>query len=162
MKGRLLKPIDSQTIEREIEEEFRFHLEMLTLEHLQKHMSLAEAEDAARNRFGNVEQIKDQCVEISKNAHPLIRALKSFVIVVFLAGVLLRVFSTELHLVRVGDILIFIAVLSRLFVYVRGLNPSSFRSTSEAPLILNEKSRAPINACDNGSLTPIERVIAGK
>jgi hypothetical protein len=157
MRNRLFKPIDNEAIEREIEEEFQFHLEMLTLDHLQQHMSLAQAKDAAMSRFGNVEQIKDQCVEISKNVHPIIRALKSVSILLFLAGVLIRVLNTEFHVTRVGDLLIFIAVLSRLFIYVRGLNPSGFRSSSEASqLILNEKP------FEHGSLTPVERVIAGK
>ena len=103
-------------------------------------MSLAEAKDAALKRFGNVEQIKDQCVEISRSNRPLIRALKSFLILVFLVGVLVRVFSTELHVHHLGDILIAVAVLGRLFFYVRGLNPSRFTSKDEpsSPLMLNE------------------------
>ena len=135
--ARLLHRFDRDVIERQIEEELQFHLELLTEQHLHQEMSLAEAKDAALKRFGNVEQIKDQCVEISRNNRPVIRALKAFLIVVFVVGVLLRV-STEFPITRVGDVLIAIAVLGRLFFYVRGLNPSRFTSRDEpsSPLML--------------------------
>ena len=64
---RLYHRFDREVIERQIEEELRFHLELLTEQHLQQDMSLAEAKDAALKRFGNVELIKDQCVEISSS-----------------------------------------------------------------------------------------------
>ena len=47
---------DSEDSAREIEEEFRFHLEMLTQGFVEQKMSSSEAEDAARRQFGNVEQ----------------------------------------------------------------------------------------------------------
>src|SRR5687767_163221 len=93
---RLFHRFDRQVIERQIEEELRFHLELLTEQHLLQDMSLPAAKDAALKRFGNVEQIKDQCVEISKSNRPLIRALKFLLILVFLLGVLVRIFGPEL------------------------------------------------------------------
>jgi len=164
VNGRLFKRFDNEQIKGEVEEELRFHLELLT-EALQQHdMSLAEAKDAALKRFGNVEQIKDQCVEISRRNHPSIRALKSFLILVFLVGVLVRVFSTEFHVTRVGDVLIAVGILGRLWVYVRGLNPSSFLSKPEtsSPLMLNENGQASITAYDQRKRTPVERVISDK
>src|SRR5439155_11076620 len=111
-KGRTMKafkgPVqsfDGEQIRGEVEEELRFHLELLTEALLQQDMSREEANAAALRRFGNVDQIKSQCVEISRRNHPAIRALKSFLILVFLVGVLVRVFSPEYHLTRVGDIL---------------------------------------------------------
>jgi hypothetical protein len=162
--GRLLKCFDSEQIKREIDEELRFHLELLTEALQQPDMSLAEAKDAALKRFGNVDQIKDQCVEISTRSSPLVRALKSFLILVFLVGVLVRVFSTEYHVLHVGDVLIAVGILGRLWVYVRGLNPSSFLSKPEtsSPLMLNENGRASIAAYDQRKRTPVERVISDK
>ena len=90
VEGRLFKRLNREQIECEIEEELRLHLELLTDEHLQQDLSLTEARNAALKRFGNVEQIKDQCVEISSSSRPSIRALKSFLILVFLLGVLVR------------------------------------------------------------------------
>ena len=161
VKGRLFKPLNRTDIGREIEEELRFHLELLTEQHLQQEMSLAQAKDAALKRFGDVELIKDQCVEISSSNRPLIRALKSFLILVFLVGVLVRVFSTELAVTRAGDVLMAIALLGRVFVYVRGLDPSRFTSKDEhaSPLMLND-GPATFTTYDQNRRTPLERVIS--
>ena len=161
---RLLHRFDRDVIERQIEEELRFHLELLTEQHLLQDMSRAEAKDAALIRFGNVEQIKNQCVEISRSSRPLIRALKLFLVLVFLVGVLVRVSSTELNVHHLGDILIFVAVSGRLFFYVRGLNPSRFMPKGEhsSPLMLNETAQLPFTIYDHRKLTPVERVISDK
>ena len=162
--GSLVRRFDSQRAEREIDEELHFHLELLTETLLQKDMSLAEARDAALQRFGNVERIRDQCVEISRKNHPAIRALKSFLILIFLVGVLVRVFGAEFHVTRVGDVLIAVGILGRLWVYVRGLNPSSFLSKPEtsSPLMLNDFRQALITPYDQRKRTPVERVIFDK
>ncbi len=159
---RLFKRFASEQIKGEVEEELRFHLELLTEALLQQDMSPEEANAAALERFGNVEQIKDQCVEISRRSNPLLRALKSFLILVFLAGVLVRVFSTEFHVLHVGDILMAVGVLGRLLVYVRGLNPSSFLSSHEtlSPLILNENPQTSFAVYDQRKRTRVERVIS--
>ena len=162
VNGRLFNRFASEQIKGEVEAELRFHLELLTEALLQQDMSSEEANAAALGRFGNVEQIKDQCVEISTRSNPLMRALKSFLILVFLVGVLVRVFSTEFHVLHVGAILIAVGVLGRLLVYVRGLNPSSFLSRPEtsSPLMLNENGQASIVAYDRRKRTPVERVIS--
>ena len=158
---RLLHRFDREVIERQIEEELRFHLDRLTEQHLQQDMSLAKAKDAALERFGNIEQIKDQCVEISRRNRPVIRALRFFLILVFLVGVLVRVFSTELGVTRAGDVLIAIALLGRLFFYVRGMNPSRFTSIDDrsSPLMLNDGLVSFTNY-DQNRRTPLERVIS--
>jgi hypothetical protein len=162
--GRLFKCFDREQAKREIEEELSFHLELLAQEHFEPEIPLAEARTAALKRFGNVEQIRDQCVQISRRSHHSVRAVKAFLILVFLSGVLVRVFSTEFHLMRVGDTLIAVAVMSRLFLYVRGLNPSSFHSKHQtsSPLMLTENVQTSIRAYDQRELTPVERVIAEK
>ena len=160
----LFRRFDNQRAEREIDEELRFHLELLTEALRQQDLSLDEARNAALKRFGNVDQIRDQCVEICRKNHPAIRALKFFLILVFLFGVLVRVFSPEFHVTHMGDILIAVGVLGRLLVYVRGLNPSSFLSQPEtsSPLMLNENGQASIAAYDLRKRTPVERVISDK
>jgi hypothetical protein len=153
---------DREVIERDIEDELRFHLDLLTKHHLGQNMPLPEARDAALKRFGNVEQIKEQCTEISRNNRPLIRALKFLLILVFLAGVCVRIFSPELHLTRMGDVLIYVGILGRLFFYVRGLSPSRFTSqpANSSPLMLKETVATPFNAYDQSKRTPLERVIS--
>ena len=136
---RLFNPGGSEAIEREVEEELQFHLEMLTEHQLQYVDTPEEARAFALRRFGNVDEIKDECVEISKRKRPLTRALKSFLILTFLFGIFVRIFATELHVDRVGQMLIVISVMGQLFLYVRGLKPSGFRPKSDAssPLMLN-------------------------
>ena len=136
---RLFGPIRSEAIEREVEEELRFHLDLLTEQHLQQAGTLDEARASALTRFGNLEQIKDECVEISKRSRPFTRALKSFLILTFLAGIFVRIFATELPVDRVGQMLIAVAVMSRLLLYVRGLKPAGFqpKSDTSSPLMLN-------------------------
>ena len=71
---RLFNPTSSDAIEREVEEELRFHLDSLTEQQLQNVDTLEEARAAALRRFGNVEQVKDECVEISERRRPFTRA----------------------------------------------------------------------------------------
>jgi hypothetical protein len=151
---RLFNPIGSEAIEREVEEELRFHLEMLTKQHLQHADTLVEARASALRRFGNVEQVKDQCVEISKRKRPFTRALKSFLILTFLAGIFVRIFGTELHVDRVGQMLIAVAVMGRLFLYVRGLKPAGFRPKADtsSPLMLNSAAKAPASLFEASNL----------
>lgn len=161
---RLFSRFDSEQTKREIEVELHFHLELLTQEGFQKDMSLADAKATALKRFGNFELIKDQCVEITRRRNPLMRALKLFLILVVIAGVLVRVLSTEYHVTRVGGVLIMVGILSRLLLYVRGLNPSSFLSRPEtsSPLRLNENAQTSFPVYDQRRRTPVERVIFDK
>ena len=150
---RLFNPIGSEAIEREVEEELRFHLELLT-EDFQDTVSFAEARASALKRFGNVERIKDQCVEISKRKRPFTRALKSFLILTFVAGIFVRILGTELHVSRIGQMLIAIAVMGRLFLYVRGLKPAGFRRKSDtsSPLMLNSTAKTPASLFETNNL----------
>src|SRR6266852_3891379 len=127
-------------------------------------MPLAHAKDAALKRFGNVDQIRDQCIEISRRNHPALRVLKSLLVLIVLTGVLVRILGTEFHVTRLGDLLIAVGILGRLLVYVRGLNPSSFLSRPEtsSPLMLYENCRQSIVAYDQSMRTPVERIISDK
>ncbi|HEY8225779.1 MAG TPA: permease prefix domain 1-containing protein [Pyrinomonadaceae bacterium] len=150
LTDRLFKRLDSEMIEREVEEELRFHLELLTEQHLQHAETLVEARACALRRFGNVEHVKDQCVEISKRKRPFTRALKAFLILTLLAGIFVRIFATELHVDRVGQMLIAVAVMGRLFLYVRSLKPAGFRPRSDtvSPLMLNSTAKTPASLFD--------------
>lgn len=157
-----MKPLSRTQIGSEVEDELRFHLDQLTQEQLQLNVTLEEAKAAALNRFGDVEQIKDECVEISRRSHPLPLALKSFLILIFLGGVLLRVFASEPTVKHCADILMAVGVLGRLLVYARGLRPSSFSSPPEtgSPLMLIDKSEDLLAEYDKTKRTPVERLIS--
>lgn len=154
LKRRLFSPISGDAIEREVEEELQFHLDLLTEQHLEHADTFEEARASALSRFGDIEQVKDECVEISKRSRAFMRALKSFFILVFLAGILVRIFSDELHFDRVGQMLIAIGFMGRLFLYVRGLKPAVFRQKSDtsSPLMLNNTYKAPASLFDADNL----------
>jgi hypothetical protein len=160
----LLQRFDPKHARREIDEELRLHIDLLTEERLQRNMSLGDARDAALAHFGDVELIKNQCARIKQRSNPVSRALKLFLILVFVSGVFIRVFALEYHLTRVGDVLMAVGFLGRLWLYVRGLTPSTFLSKSEvsSPLMLIDKSPTSIAAYDRKRRTPVERVIFDK
>jgi hypothetical protein len=160
MITRLCKRFNRRDAEREVENELRFHLELLTEANLQRGMTLKEAEAEAAKRFGNVERIKNQCVEISARSCPSMRVLKSFLIVVFLGGVLTRISSADIYGEQIGNMLMTIAALGGLLLYIRGLRPFSFAApTNEnpAPLGLSDARQTPFAA---NNRTPLERIIA--
>lgn len=160
--AQLFRRLKRKEIEREVGEELQLHIELLTEKYLQQGMSLEDAERAAHECFGDFERVKNECVEITKRNNPFIRALKSFLTAVFLTGVLLRVFSTEIHVMQVGNMLIVIAALARLLLYIRGLNTLKFQPKNEKPLSLIHGKDISIEAYDNKELTPVERVISDR
>jgi len=107
----------------EVEEELRFHIEMLERKYAQQGMSLVEAKAAALRRFGNLEAVTQQCVNISRRNRLLRRVLKTATIVIALSGLAIRMFSSDLNISHIGGTLIMIAVAGRLLLYVRGLSP---------------------------------------
>ena len=156
--------VNSNLIERQIEEELRFHLDLLTEKYIAHGISRAEAEGFAARRFGNVDQIRDQCLEISMRNSPQVRALKSLLVLVFLFGIFVRIVGTEYHVTRIGTVLMTIGLLGRLLLYVRGLNPSRFFSKPDASsrLILSEHGHMTVAAYDQSGHTPLERLLSDK
>ena len=106
----------------DVEEELRFHIATLERKYAQEGMSVADAKSAALKRFGNVERIKQQCVNISQRNTPIRRVLQTSSIVIGLTGLAIHILSSDLNIAHVGDNLIMIAVSGRLLLYVRGLN----------------------------------------
>ena len=126
-----LKQLDGRTITREVDEELRFHIEMLEREHVHRGMSAAEAKATAIKRFGDFDGIKGQCVEIARRSRPVRRALKAFLILLGITGLVVHIVSADYKVARIGDTLIMIAVSARLLLYVRGLSPSTFFTRSK-------------------------------
>ena len=164
MKDWLSKLINSNSVELEVEEELRFHLDLLTEKYIASGVSPAQAEGFASTRFGNVGQIRDQCLDISMRNSPQIRALKSLLVLVFMIGILVRIIATEYHVTRMGTVLIMLGLLGRLLLYVRGLSPSRFLSKPDASsrLVLSEHGQMSVAAYDLNGHTPLERLISDK
>jgi hypothetical protein len=155
--------LDSRRVHLEIEEELQFHLDLLTEEHCRQDIPWQQAQATALKRFGNFEQIRDECARIVRRNHPRVLALKWFFGFIFVAGVLVRVFSPEYHLTRVGDILMAVGALSRLLLYLRGIYPSRYGSKpDDSSLIKLNDSEISLAAYDRSKRTPVERVISYK
>ena|SRR6185369_16624187 len=112
--------------EREVEEELRLHIDLLLHENIKRGMSPEEARSATLKRFGNVDRVKNECVEICRRSRPLQRALKICAILLILTGLFVRITSTDRHFDHIGSTLIVIAIAGRLLLYVRSLTPSRF------------------------------------
>lgn len=110
----------------QIEEELRFHIASLERKYAQDGMCVAEAKAAALRRFGNVERIKQQCVNISRRNSPLRRLLRISSILIGLTGLAIHILSSDLKVAHVGDTLVMIAIAGRLLLYVRGLKYRTF------------------------------------
>ncbi len=160
----LSRLINSNLIEREVEEELRFHLDLLSEKYIASGISRAEAEGFAARQFGNVDQIRDQCLEISMRNSPQVRALKSLLFLVFLIGIFVRIMGTEYHVTRMGTILMTLGLLGRLLLYVRALKPSRFfpKPDASSRLILSEPRQMSEAAFDQSGRTPVERLISDK
>lgn len=143
----LFKTPDRKQIVFEVEDELRFHIEMLEHKYVQDGMSAAAAKAAALRRFGSIERAMKQCVDIRNRNRLVRRVLKTSSIILALTGLLLRILSSDRNVDHIGDILIMIAVSGRLLLYVRGLSPSTFLSgTNETcPSIVTETPKPPRN-----------------
>ena len=133
MKLNLLLPNRRKTTF-EVEEELRFHVEMLERKYAQQGMSDARAKAAALKRFGNLERVRKQCVAISRRNSLLQRALKTASILIALTGLAIYTLNSDYKIARIGTMLITIAVSGRLLVYVRGLSPLNFLSGTKTSL----------------------------
>lgn len=109
----------------EVEEELQFHIEMLERKYAQQGMPAADAKAAALRRFGNLETVRKQCVNISRRNSLRRRVLKTLSILIALTGLSIRLLSSDIKIAHIGDTLIMIAISGRLLLYVRGLSPWS-------------------------------------
>ena len=115
----------------EVEEELLHHVDLLLRENIQRGMSPEEARAATLKRFGNLDRVRNECVQICRRSRPLQRALKFSVILLVLTGLIVHFAGTDFHVTRIGDMLIMVAVGVRLLIYVRSLTPSRFLPRKE-------------------------------
>ena len=127
----LLTPTNCKKSASVVEEELRFHIDTLERKYAEDGMSAAEAKAAALRRFGNVERIKHQCVNITQRNSPVRRVLKTASILIGLTGLAIHFLSPDPTVAHVGDTLVMIAISGRLLLYVRGLNYRTFLSETK-------------------------------
>ena len=90
--------------------------------------------------------------------------IKVGLLMVFLIGVLIRIFIPIETFHHLADLLMASAALARLFMYVKSLKPSLFlpKQDNSSPLSLIEKRETLVQTYDQRKLTPLERVISDK
>jgi len=142
------------TIETEVDEELTFHVDMQTRDYESQGISRERSRTMAESRFGNVSQIKKECVRIGSGNTFLIWILDALFMMSLVTGLLLRLFGPEMHVNRVGDVMMMIGGLGILLVYAKQCGANVFNSTSHKPLGLN----TPPVGFDEKGRTPFDRV----
>ena len=109
-------------------------------------------------------EIKNECVRIGERSDSFLLLLRVGLLFLFLFGVLIRIFIPGVNFRHLADLIMAVAVLARLFMYVRGLNPSLFlpKQNTLSSLSLSSKTEPAIHSYDHRTLTPLERVISDK
>jgi hypothetical protein len=142
------------TIESEVDEELSFHIDMQTRDYETEGISRERSRTMAEARFGNVKQIKKECMRIGSGKTFLIWMLDAVFMMSLVLGLLLRLFVPEMHVNRVGDVMMMIGGLGILLVYAKQCGANVFNSTSQKPLGLN----TPPAGFDEKGRTPFDRV----
>jgi hypothetical protein len=156
---RLFKSLGRKEVECEVDEELDFHIGLLRQEYIRAGMTPEQALSATEERFGDVRRVRQECVAISKRQRPLTLVLKSFFALLFLAGVMVLVFSPGPYVDRVGHLLMFIGALSYFLIYSRNVNPSFF--TPRSLLLKSSKHfQATATGVKPDQRSPVERLLS--
>jgi hypothetical protein len=168
-------PVRGKAAEREIEDELQFHIEMRTRDNIEAGMSAEDAEADAMRRFGDFDQIRSTCEEISRERlEGGMKAVKGFTWIIFGCGLTLKLAASVVGLQSVGTFLILIAGLWRLLIHLREIRPDQRRITAaEQPTLsviggigdlsvsgIAEDTPKPVPAYDKDGRTPVERLIS--
>jgi hypothetical protein len=121
-----VKPIDilaARRVERDIDDEIRLHLELLAESYRDQGMRPDAAYAKALERFGDIEQVRQQCVLIDRRQRKLPRAIKAILLGVFVIGIGVRISTSDLYVGQLGTMLIVIALSGSLWMYLRSHRP---------------------------------------
>lgn len=156
--------IKSVRIEEQVKEELRFHCEMLTEAYRKQGLSEDEARAAMRKRFGDVERVSAECIEISRRSRPVIKLLKLVLLLTFITGVWLRTRGWAVQFNQAADMLMATGVLGQLLVYLKGLratsSASAIKSGQSFSLLGRGDASSKVEAYDAEGRTPFERLVA--
>lgn len=108
----------------EIEAELLFHIERRVQQNIESGMLPEIARQEALKRFGDFDQVKDQCRKVKQEAlvSQFAKTVKLFTWAMAIGGFALTFLSSVKELQQAGNLLVMIAILLRLFLYVRNLN----------------------------------------
>ena len=146
------------SVESEVEEEFRFHIDMQTYNYEDRGISPEQSRAMAEARFGDLQKIKTECVRISLGSTVLTWVLNSVFLLSLVVGLFLRVLIPEMHVNRVGDVMMMIGGLGILLVYAKRAGAMVFTAKSKS-LRLGLDNSPPVSFDEQGR-TPFDRVRA--
>ena len=156
--NRIRARVDKPSIETEVDLELRFHIDMQALDYEHRGLSPGESRAKAEARFGDVERIRKECIRIGSGSTVLVWILNSVFMFCLTMGLLLRTLVPEMHVNRVGDVMMMIGGLGILLVYARQAGSRVFNPNSNIRLGL--KNNVPPTAFDEQGRTPFDRVRA--
>ncbi len=155
----LISRFDGKAFARDVEEELRFHIEMQASDYEKEGLTAEESLARAELRFGDFAEIKVRCIRIASQNNARLRAMKVLFATAFCLGVLIRVFSPEFHLTRVGDVLMMIGVSGGMLLFAKKIGATDFRTeTKHLRLGLRDGSESVPVSFDEKGRTPFERV----
>jgi hypothetical protein len=171
----LRAPAQGKAAGREIEDELRFHIEMRARDNIAAGMSAEDAVADARRRFGDFDQIRAVCEGIRKERLAgVMKIAKGLIWIMFGCGLMLKLAADVNGLRLVGHFLIMIAVLWRLLIHLREIQPDRRRvMAAEQPSMsvihtigdlsasgFAEHMPNSVPAYDKDGRTPVERLIS--
>ncbi|MBS1788848.1 MAG: hypothetical protein JST85_14055 [Acidobacteria bacterium] len=175
----ILRHLQHSSMDGEIEEELRYHIEMRTRDNIIAGMSPAEAAADAERRFGDFDQVKSECRQIESEKQwgvMNLNVMKSLALMMFGCGLTLNLSSSIHSLQQVGSSLMVIAVLWRLYLRFRAAEPDQhrinqhLRAAEHAPLGIGVLLESPnvetpdlqFAPSEGAGSTPVGRLISDR
>ncbi len=118
----LLLNCDATSIQREVEEELQFHIDMSAREYQSRGFSAEQASDLAKRRLGNTSAIKRQCLQISVRKRLHVRVISILCSIIFALGIIIKLSSTDVDVAQMGTVLIILAASGGLLTFVKSLS----------------------------------------
>ena len=168
-------PVRGEAASHEVENELRFHIEMRTRDNIAAGMSPEDAEADAMRRFGDFDHIHAVCEEIRKERLAgSMKVMKGVIWTMIGCGLTLKLATDVVALHDVGQFLILIAVLWRLLIYLREMQPDQHRIKAAEQSLLSitgsvhdfpssgfaERPISSVPTYDKNGRTPVERLIS--
>ncbi len=158
-KSLLFNGLDRRVLESEVDEELQFHIEMQARDYERQGLAPEESLARAAVRFGDLAEIRRQCVRIGTQNSAGMLVMKILFTSSFLLGGLVRALSPETHVTQVGNVLMMIGVLGLLLLFGKRVGATAFKRERESiQLGLSEGSDTIPVSFDEKGRTPFDRV----
>jgi hypothetical protein len=118
----LILNCDAISIQREVEEELQFHIDMSAREYQSRGFSAEQASDLAKRRLGNMSAIKRQCLQISVRKRLHVKIISILCSITCALGIIIKMSSTDAEVGQMGTVLIILAASGGLLTFVKMLS----------------------------------------